>query len=230
MVVLKQPQYAKLLIRDNIFPEGYFYKPHYRVKLKEFSEIISFDYDIPIVDRDNIVIHETQFTGMYEFETNNVYSFKNEDKILICYNDGEYYEYYLHDGTTGNKVVFLDFSRSYNEISNGIKCIFLKNTNIPDYAQYCSDGTGKYLWREIIKDTELLQTSDIYDRTYGNGAVYINSNINFYLRRQDPYGIYGVKYDDANSGEVSNFIINGVNVELPDIDYKIQENYSICEI
>lgn len=220
---------SKSLIRDNIFPEGYFYKPHHRVKLKEFSDIVSFDYDIPIVDRDNIVIRKTQFTGMYEFTANNVYSFTDEDKIVLYYRDGRHYEYFLHQGTQGDKIVFLDLARSYDEVVDGLECIFVKNKKIPEYAYYCSDGTGKYIWKELIKDTEITQTSDIYNRTYANGAVYINTNINFYLRRQDPNGDYGVMYTDGNSGDAYKFIINGVNMELPDIDYKTQENYSICE-
>lgn len=221
---------SKALIRDNIFPEGYFYKPHYKIKLKEFSETLSFDYDTPIVNRGNITIRKTEFFGMYEFDTNDTYLFADDDKIVLYYSDGRHYEYYLYQGSVRDKIVFSEITRTYEDIINNIECIFLKNRSIPDHAYYCADGMGKYIWRDMIKDTELLQTSDIYDRTYGNGAVYINTNINFYLRRQDPKGLYGVTYMDSKSGNVSNFIINGVNMELPDIDYKTQENYSICEI
>ena len=92
------------------------------------------------------------------------------------------------------------------------------------------DGSGKYIWREIVKDTELTQDSDIYDRMYANGSVYINTNINFYLRRQDPYGIYGTQYTTSASENASKFIINGVEVDKGDVDYKTEEKYSICEI
>ena len=28
---------------------------------------------------------------------------------------------------------------------------------------------------------------------------------------------------------IADFIVNGVSIELPDIDYKIEENYLVCE-
>jgi hypothetical protein len=65
---------------------------------------------------------------------------------------------------------------------------------------------------------------------YANGSVYINTNINFYLRRQDPYGIYGLRYTTSESEDAANFIINGIEVDKGDVDYKSEENYSVCEI
>jgi hypothetical protein len=92
---------------------------------------------------------------------------------------------------------------------------------------------------------QLQQGVNIVRTTYANGAVYVNTNINFYLRRQDPYGIYGLKRVDngsdassnggivgdlsSNGSIVGDFIVNGVAVELPDIDYKTEENYTVCE-
>jgi hypothetical protein len=213
---------------DNIFPEGYFYKPHYKVKLKEYSNIVSFDYDTIIAygEVDLIKPVSNRF-GYYEFTTagNIPYAFTNEDKIVVLYTDGTYKVYYIDPLTRGSKVVFRDLYYENKEV----KTIFYKNPNIPEYAFYLPDGTGKYVWRELIKDTELTQDSDIYNRTYANGAVYINTNINFYVRRQDPFGIYGLKYTNKSAGMASDFIVNGVSIELPDIDYKIEENYLVCE-
>ena len=213
---------------DNIFPEGYFYKPHYKVKLKEYSNIVSFDYDTIIAygEADLIKPVSNRF-GYYEFTTagNIPYAFTNEDKIVVLYTDGTYKVYYIDPLTRGSKVVFRDLYYENKEV----KTIFYKNPNIPEYAFYLPDGKGKYVWRELIKDTELTQDSDIYNRTYANGAVYINTNINFYVRRQDPFGIYGLKYTNKSAGIASDFIVNGVSIELPDIDYKIEENYLVCE-
>lgn len=217
-------------ICDNIFPEGYFYQPHYGVKLKEYSSLVSFDFDIPIVQSAEGSIVSKRLWS-FEFETPIPYALTNTDKIILYYKDGTYAEYYVNEGSRGNRVMFTDYFKTLEEINDGLATIFFKNPDIPDYAYYLNDGTGKYVWRELVKDTELGTESDIYNRTYANGAVYINSNINFYLRRQDPYGIYGLKYtpNNKNASKISNFIVGGLEIELPDINYKTEENYSTCE-
>lgn len=215
---------------DNIFPEGYFYQPHYGVKLKEYSNLVSFDFDVPIVLSAEGSI-KSKGLWLFEFETPIPYALTNTDKIILYYKDGTYTEYYVNEGSRGNKVLFIDYFKKLEDINRDLSTIFFKNPDIPDYAYYLNDGTGKYVWRELVKDTELGTESDIYNRTYANGAVYINSNINFYLRRQDPYGIYGLKYTSNNkkTSKISNFIVGGLEIELPDINYKTEENYSICE-
>ena len=234
------------IVRDNIFPEGYFYKPHYRVKLKEYSNILTHGYDTVLVDNPiydlskivghNIKISETGVFKKYALELNKEYSFINEDKIVMFYEDGHKEEYYVYHSDEPKKICFYDFNKTLEEIKDGLVRVFYKNRDIPEYAYYTGDGTGKYVWRELIKDTELSQESDIYDRMYANGAVYINTNINFYLRRQDPYGIYGLQYmngDDSEMGGVgmaSSFKIKGVETEIFDADYITEENNSVCEI
>ena len=234
------------IVRDNIFPEGYFYKPHYRVKLKEYSNILTHGYDTVLVDNPiydlskivghNIKISETGVFKKYALELNKEYSFTNEDKIVMFYEDGHKEEYYVYHSDEPKKICFYDFNKTLDEIKDGLVRVFYKNNDIPEYAYYTGDGTGKYVWRELIKDTELSQESDIYDRMYANGAVYINTNINFYLRRQDPYGIYGLQYmngDDSEMGGVgmaSSFKIKGVETEIFDADYITEENNSVCEI
>lgn len=219
------------LIRDNIFPEGYFYKPHYRVKLKEYSKLVTYDYDVPIVEKNEIDIQEYGKFRCYSFKTKEKYAFSNEDRVVLYYEDGHKIEYYVYpNNESDNIVTFYDFDRDINEIREGLVRIFYKNAAIPNYAYYTGDGTGKYIWRQLINDTELDQDSDIYDRMYANGAVYINTNINFYLRRQDPYGNYGLQYISNSAGDASKFKVKGVDNEVFDADYITEENYSICEI
>ena len=220
------------LIRDNIFPEGYFYKPHYRVKLKEFSKLVTSDKDIPILEANEIRIqnYPNKFRCYY-FTTKEKYAFGSDDRVVFYYRDGHKVEYYVYPTERqDNTVAFYDFDRDINEIQSGLMRIFYKNPSIPEYAYYTGDGSGEYIWRKLINDTELEQDSDIYDRMYANGAVYINTNINFFLRRQDPYGIYGLQYMNETAGNASKFKITGVEKENFDADYITEENYSVCEI
>lgn len=215
---------------DNIFPEGYFYKPHYKIKLKEFSETLSYDFDRVLVRKgENEIVSNTKIYWRYAINTPLPHGLTNDDKIILYYKDNSYYEYYVYEGSMGNTIIFFEPNRTYDDIKKDLVCVYQKSSLAPDYAYYFNDGTGKRVWREIVKPTELPQTSDIYDRTYANGAVYINSNINFFLRRQDPMGVYGLSYGDSQYNAASKFIINGILPSLPDIDYKTEENYSICE-
>ena len=220
---------------DNIFPEGYYYKPHYRVKLKEFSPIINFDYDIEIFDKDkgkgNIEINFDIVNGYCKFITEDEYHLIPEDRIVIWYtnNKGEEMvgEFYVNPRSVGHEIIVFASQCVGDGIT--INKAFIKNPLIPDYAYNMGDGSGKYVWRELINDTELDITSDIYNRMYGNGALYINSDINFYLKRQDPKGIYGLQYGNDFGEEIANLTVKGIKTVIDDIDYKINESDEICE-
>ena len=48
------------------------------------------------------------------------------------------------------------------------------------------DGSCRYYWRNIISNGIEDGDSKVYPFT--NGAFYVNKQINFFLRRQDPHG------------------------------------------
>lgn len=229
------PEKYKEYIQDNIFPEGYFYKPHHRIKLKEYSTELMFDKDILIAKEGDIDISTEGPFGKYCFTNDEGYSFTSDDRLIFYYENNRKKEYYVYPSKYENKIAFYEYNKTLEQINDGLKYVFYKNKNIPEYAYYVGDGSGKYIWRPLIKDTELSQDSDIYDRMYANGAVYINMNINFYLRRQDPYGLYGLQYTSNGSSssyneDVIKFSIGGADVDKGDSDYITEENYSICEI
>ena len=219
--------------RDNIFPEGYFYKAHYKVKLKEYSEILSTDTDILISKKPTISLGGRY--GFYYFNTSIPYGLKTGDRIKIVYENGNYREYFVSQKTKGTQVVFYDINTPTEDIVNNVKFVYLCNNNIPQYAYYSNDGLGRYVWRELLNESEIPQNSDIYNRTYANGAIYINTNVNFFLRRQDPYGIYGLKYTYETAPNASaaallaEYQINGVETSIPDTYYKTEEMTMLCE-
>lgn len=222
---------ASYVYYDNIFPEGYFYKPHYRVKLREYSDIYTEDYDVKLENK----IIENYGTECYSVSTQENYALTTLDKIVILYKkDGElqYKEFWVAGGTTSEKIVFSDENNHIPDIlENEIVAIFIKNPTIPSYAYYQCDGSGKYIWRDLVNDSELEQSSDIYNRVFGNGALYTNININFYLRRQDPNGLYGLQYTSNKVNyKVRNMVIDGLKQTLTDANYKTEENYKICNV
>ena len=71
--------------------------------------------------------------------------------------------------------------------------VYFRNNPIkPEGAYMLNDGTGRYLWREVLSSKEISVDSELYDSVFTNGAHYFHKNITFYLHRQDPNGIYGI--------------------------------------
>ena len=65
---------------------------------------------------------------------------------------------------------------------------FKPNSEMPSTAYDFNDGSGVYKWRDIESFEFVNNNSEVFT----NGAHYIHQNINFFLRRQDPYGLYGL--------------------------------------
>ena len=107
---------------------------------------------------------------------------------------------------------------------------FKPNVTIPSYATSLKDGSGRYVWRNMVKPSELSQDSDIYDMTFANGSFYIYEQINFFLRRQDPFGEYGLKYTSGKTGSnnsLLNFSVDGNKKDIVNYEY-VKENEMKC--
>ena len=59
-----------------------------------------------------------------------------------------------------------------------------RNIGTPEYARIIKDGSCTYYWRDIISNGIEQNDNNVYPFT--NGTFYINKQINFFLRRQDP--------------------------------------------
>ena len=59
--------------------------------------------------------------------------------------------------------------------------------------------------------------------------MYVNTKIDFFLRRQDPQEYYlQYWYEDGN--KVNDiFTMSPLTQNIPDVDYKVKTNYSVCE-
>lgn len=71
-----------------------------------------------------------------------------------------------------------------------------KNVDIPDYATYI--GGNQYLWKNVVNIGDANAT-ELDDFIFANGYFYVTNRINFYLKRQDPFGRNGLYFDgDTN--------------------------------
>lgn len=231
------------LIKTNasLMPEGYLYKPHYRVLLRERQDSVSEYYDLNLnaqTDEKGDIIFSTDIIGEYWFITNIPYSLSNGDIIILYYNDGSYKEGYVSPKTNGKNVYFTVKELYLNDDKMKPQKIFLRNNEAPLNSYYIANGSGKRMYRDYILETEIGQTSPIYNRPFTNGAIYINTKVDFFLRRQDPQGIYlnhltnkdenneGVYNEDASIKKL--FSINSLEKDISNIEYNEISDFTVC--
>lgn len=170
------------------FREGYYYKMHYKIPIKTVSMSISKDDGI------NYELFTIEKTGNGELKIKTVYEndLVKNDK-LILYNKTKNKFYYLTVNEIYTKYYFKCSVKKEN-LSDGFDdeidfidqvSLIKKNVGTPEYAKIIKDGSCSFYWRNILSNGIEQNDSNIFPFT--NGAFYIIRQINFFLRRQDPY-------------------------------------------
>jgi hypothetical protein len=197
----------------NLFPEGYYYQPHYRIHLKDVSDKITQSSDTFMeLTEDGL---KTGRTGdEVTFTTARDYDLIVRDEIVI--QDTKNNIFYDAIVTEAEGVTGETFARAV--LKNGMRInegvdeesrpdhfiVFKKTLGIPKYALHYPDTGGKYIWRSLVPHSKTNTDSEIYDKPFANGAHYRHVGINFFLRRQDPYGYYELNTKtDLSTGETN---------------------------
>jgi hypothetical protein len=90
--------------------------------------------------------------------------------------------------------------------------------NVPDYAEDLGDG--RLLWRDFL-DIGFSDNGDTpLDYPFTNGAHYIHQDIVMLMKRQDPFGQYGLLYNAS----VPNDILGETQVD----DFRVNITDKIC--
>lgn len=213
----------------NLVPEGYYYKPHYRVMIRQFegtvnqgehkeiaySSIVNagggnwdivtsknYYFEAPYsVYRDSdggIHTPEEEHAGMEELpirDGSKVYACKNYDGKISTITGT-----CISVGGADFREITLHFDSNANIKKDGWK-IFRENTEKPEYAFELEDGTGRYLWRNVMSYSDMSPDDELYDDLFTNGAHYFHKNIMFYVKRQDPNGEYGIGNEPGDLAE-----------------------------
>lgn len=223
----------------NIFPEGYYYKAHYRIVIRQFKDFVNDGYHtrvnysiltnedgeemIEIGEKYNKITIKTDKN--YYFEANAIVylyprdrSTKRDIKTTVSKVYGDNFEYVTLN--VPSNIMNADGMSQYK--------LYKHNTEKPDNAYELEDGTGRYLWRDIKSESDLNTNDELYNSMFVNGAHYFHKKINFFLRRQDPKCIYGLSYCDGVSSHLLNLTIDGEHKDVSKYDYVETEDNSIC--
>lgn len=191
----------------NLSPEGYFYKPHFEIKLKEEAYVESAA-TAKVINYANCSLDYTtygykvitlKFPTNYGFVKGEHISFYNKETQDSVWGEIQYVSgntMVLHvedgsfrregDGITYDNVKYLD-----PQSKDRIFTAYWTKEDVPCYAKYCKTRKA-YVWRPIVPPSEMTRDMDLYDMTFSNGRLYTNVNIPFFLRRQDPDGAAGL--------------------------------------
>lgn len=206
----------------NLFPEGYYYQPHYRIHLKDLSDKISQSSDTQMLLTDEGVQtgstgDEVTFTTLYD------YDLVAKDEIVIQDTKNNIFYDAVVTGATG----VTGETKAVAVLSNGMRInegidpdfqptsflVFKKTLGIPKYALHYPDTSGKYIWRPVVPHSKVKTDSEIYDKPFANGAHYRHVGINFFLKRQDPYGYYELNMKNmtaiGETNKLTNFMYFG---------------------
>jgi hypothetical protein len=142
---------------------------------------------------DKALIYDVKTSKHYFLTT--VMNPDSTDKVFFCTVSDE------NGNEAASSIVDLNVNvNSEDEMSN-YSLFKLDNMDIPDYATLLKDGTCRYIWRNVINNGMQGGDTNLEEFPFTNGAFYVNKKIDLYLRRQDPYNVYGMYAEDDIFGD-----------------------------
>lgn len=212
-------------------PEGYYYKPHYEISIKEFGQIRqSSHFTINLDRREDKTVNVEYMNGRLFVKALSRANVTVGDTVIISTKDEELFGVVFDVYSNYTFTVVLDpakyklkeeeIEKKIESLKDIITDIRRKNEEIPYYAEKVK-GTNNYIWRNVMRSGE-NGIVDLPEYTFSNGAFYIHTGINFFLKRQDPKNWVGMQCSNAYPNDI------GGNIMQSSIyDYK-DETYIIC--
>ena len=221
-------------IPGNINLEGYFYNPYTEIKIREVSEEVSkvrgkvIKIDKESIEKTEISIHgETYYTISFNTVINN--KLTKNDTICLYNNETKESQWGIIYDTSGlNITLIVENSEDFD----GEKyTIVSTEEGVPTYSTFLP-SSHSFVWRRIIPMSELENDSELLNMPFSNGRHYINKNVTFYLKRQDPLGENGLlKFDKTAKykNRLNSYRIEGWNpIDLSGIEYNLGKLGEIC--
>lgn len=233
------------LMYGNISPEGYFYNPHIRIPVRENNDDVSVsaakyvNYTKSRLERVLqhyvVTIDSPVNYGFYKGDNIAFYNKKTMElnwgeitsvsgtEITLTF-DGDSF-------STIDKLTSDHFSPSSEE---RVLYAYWSPNNVPTYAKL-SEGARKFVWRTVVAPSEMAQDDELYNTPFTNGRFYLEKNINFFLKRQDPNGKYGlskpmyVRYEQTVANPMTKFNVKGhTPIDFSEIMYTVNNLTTNC--
>lgn len=181
--------------------EGYFYQPHYEIKIKSDSELNSSESNIlntlRLVYNDEIGEYyiktsEMNFMGYLDdfvlYDKTNKKSYKCK---VTCVLSPYQFNFKVVDGSE------IDNIANYKDF-----VVARPSAATPSYAYFLNDGSCRYVWRDLIQNG-FGQGENEEEYPFINGRLYAHLGINLYLKRQNPFSeYYEINTDRDSEGEL----------------------------
>lgn len=213
----------------NLAPEGYVYIPHHKIQIGEFDNTVR-------QLSDTIIEYDGTVSGIGEtlrFKTVKNYGLLQYDIVAIASKiDGRVYQYSVRSYKKYGDFFICDANllgedvpESYNQDDYWF---FKHNLEIPSYAYMLPDGTGRHIWRDIMKPSTVSFLSDLYNVPFTNGAFYHHTNVTFPVQRQDPFRTFGMQIKKDGKLLENNFEIPATKLDISVEDYMFETNNTSC--
>lgn len=196
------------LVYGNICPEGYFYKPHVKIKLSEEQSVVS-ESPAKII---NVSSSYTIKDDIITLTAPTNFGFYKGDYVAFynrLTNETFWAEIMAVSGT--NLTLRMEVAGIIKKSEKQNYSIYWSPNNVPTYAVLVPNR-HRFIWKTLVPQSQLNDTYDLYETPFSNGRLYLEKNVNFFLRRQDPTGKYGLSIPIYKEGE---------NMLNPLLDYRI---------
>lgn len=238
----------ELDVANIIRKEGYYYKAHYPIKVREFGAMRQGSHKeikvssckpkqsngmfIEVVSTLRSGVTSGSIVYLYDTEQNNkkvaeltvnsvqssvrflLNTMKREDKnnnynyisIFDIVKGLLYSQRYVKVGEkwvneNGLEEIAEQDDMLVNDYSQPKYIMRLKNIDIPHYAYEVGENSNIFLWRDIL-NVGNKDTVELTEYPFANGHFYINKEINFFLKRQDPFGYNGLYTSELSPNDI----------------------------
>ena len=184
--------------------EGYYYKPHYKITIKTYDNELTTVYPSFLDLKSINSISDGKYTittmGNHNLGLNDIvnvlYKEPYVDEQGVKKNKIEHYFGKVSKIYEGNTKVFdvdlfsddllTEKANIYTNNKRYIK-LFVKTENTPSYASLLKDGSCRYVYRNLYQNG-FNEEAEVETYPFTNGSLYVNKNITFFVRRQNPKG------------------------------------------
>lgn len=189
--------------QENILPEGYCYKAHYKVRLGEFGPVRQGSHR-------TVIVQSAQPIHAGEILIKVICSFKHNlyggNELYICDDINRiWYKSMVRDiiddytvlinPISNTETPYINWITTSEMLSAGTLKLRKKNYDIPDYA--ANILTNTFVWRDRLPNGDI--NNDVTKgMPFASGCFYIDTIVNFHLLRQDPFGYSGLRDIDTS--------------------------------